>query len=471
MFTVAPIWRAAALMLPMAASAGCDWLPVRRRVDPSLYPVPSRPDSAYLRGDPPGLTTERGPESGTTLAQHDGHRSPPPGTPPPLIPVAPEEAIGTPPPTPLLDAALVRAEAVRSAALDEAPESGPDSEPEPPPDPISPGSLPLAQAVETGDTDAVPDEKPVEPDPPVLPLSTPPPPPEPAPSLPLDLPPVEPEPDTDPDVEEAGPRPDPRPIELPPLEPTPPLDAGPDGSDPPPPEPERLGAEPSPSPLRPSEHWRAGLQTLLALTEEQSRREGGSAELWASRNRVLHWLSDAENEPNPASLWQTVMELLSEPGPGADPAAILPAPTEAAAPEEGATLDLRVSKVAFCREVLGFGQIDPIDASDCRAGQDVILYCELEGVRYRSDGEGHRSQLFTTLEIIPRAEASATWREARTVDDHCDRPRRDYFVGYWLSLPDSLPVGRYVLRVSQRDLTSGDETVSELPFTIVERGG
>ncbi|CAN5808146.1 hypothetical protein BH23PLA1_BH23PLA1_02970 [soil metagenome] len=105
-------WRFLLLLLPLAWSAGCDWIPVRRRLDPGLYPLKGRPstDSATATailpprprlpadGDsPPLLTVE--PETLPTL--------------PALRPISDEEALATP----MLDAALVRAESLREAVM------------------------------------------------------------------------------------------------------------------------------------------------------------------------------------------------------------------------------------------------------------------------------------------------------------------------------------------------------------------
>src|SRR5690349_25121481 len=112
MHTVAPFWRAAALALPLAAAAGCDWIPVRRRLDPSLYPVPSRPGAAYLRNDRSSLRPGPAPpptDRADLAAQGPAEgRHPPPL--PELTPTTPEDAPAPAAPTPFPDAALARAE-------------------------------------------------------------------------------------------------------------------------------------------------------------------------------------------------------------------------------------------------------------------------------------------------------------------------------------------------------------------------
>ena len=127
---------------------------------------------------------------------------------------------------------------------------------------------------------------------------------------------------------------------------------------------------------------------------------------------------------------------------------------------------LRISDLRLCREVVAFGHYRAIDASDCRAGQDVILYCELDGVRYETHEAGYRSRLVTALELVAEGSETPLWRDVRPAEDACEHPRRDYFVGYLLSLPRSLAPGRYRLRVAQRNLVSGRIASDELAFAV-----
>jgi hypothetical protein len=452
---VASNWRAAALAMTLTVAAGCDWIPVRRRLDPSLYPVPVRADATYLRGDPRGSEPVPAAEAGRRIAQAqeaDRRDLPPlPG----LSPVSPVEVLYPPAPTPLLDAALVRAVAVRGAALDPGPADpstgviGPDAD--------SPTNEPTPGSAERGRADLHQDHldepEPVTDDIPPMP--------------PEDRPIEAVEPDSGP------PPPGPEPVELPPLEsieadsnsgPVPLVDSG--GFSPGQ-APESLRDEAIP--VAPDEHWKAGLENLLSIAEEEAAQGGGSAEVWAARRRALDWVADAEGTVDDATLWQTVMVMLSEPGPapvGMESSPRSPVSPDAGTPGVEEAPDLRVARVAFCREVIGFGLIDPIDLDSCQAGQDVIVYCELEGVRYEAEGDDLSARLSTTLEIFPEAGEEALWREVHPLEDRCARPRRDFFVGYGLTIPSSLPTGRYQFRVSQRDLRSGFGAIGELAFDI-----
>jgi hypothetical protein len=106
-----------ALVLLASTGPGCDWIPVRRRLDPKLYPVSaSREQIPPPRADPEVATA-----SASVVLPPLPH----------LIPVSDAEALRSPAPTPLLDAALARASEIREATLQT--HSEPTDEPAPAP--------------------------------------------------------------------------------------------------------------------------------------------------------------------------------------------------------------------------------------------------------------------------------------------------------------------------------------------------
>lgn len=438
---VAPLWRVAALALPLAAApAGCDLIPVRHRLDPSLYPVPTRPTADYLRGREARPTPDPLPPprrgAGPTPPADRAAAVPPPDLRelpdlPDLHPVTPEEALGLAVTDPAeLDAAVARAAEVRAMTLG-------DPEPPAPIEPVGPeppGPIP----------EEVRDPLVLEP----IPTAEVPAPPPSWAEAELEAPPVE--------IVEPEPEPTPEP--------------GPEAAAEPGPE---VVAAPPAAEETPADHWRVGLANLLTLAESEAERGGASSEVWAARRRVLDWLAEAEGEVDETSLWQTVLLMLSEPEAAPDPEAPndLPPPPPSMADvgpdaSAGPARGLRISDLRLCREVVAFGHYRAIDASDCRAGQDVILYCELDGVGYESHEAGSRSRLVTALELVAEGSETPLWRDVRPAEDACEHPRRDYFVGYLLTLPRSLAPGRYRLRVAQRDLVSGRIASDELAFAV-----
>ena len=474
MHTVAPFWRAAALILPLVAANGCDWIPARRRISPSLYPVPSRPDGAYIRTDrvagrppaDPADPARRVASEDARPIERVAEPSAKPSVLPALFPITSEEALAAPPPTPMLDAALARAEEVRAAVL------GPD----PDPDAMAGGDAGIEPAVEPIDFEPVPTADATAADASTIEVPSPPEEAEhrsgEAPSGPEMGTGSEsarcPSPVADATAEESSDE----------------GTAGPDRASPDavaPPEvasdPDRPGdgghriddAKAEDVPLDDATEKGGGLRTELErIFDEAEARAGPDGDVIEARRRALDWLDEAEasGEVDESTLWETVMTMLAEP---AEVDAEAP-PTPPGSGVVGMSLaaTLRIADARFCRDIRGFGRVSELDAEHLRAGGNVILYCELEGVRYIAGGDAYVSRVAATLEIVPEAGGAAGWRELRIADDRCSRPRRDYYVGYWIAMPEALPPGRYRLNIHQRDESSGAEAAGSLPFVIEE---
>jgi len=437
-------------------AAGCDLIPARRRIDPEYYPVRQRHRAAADR--PPLPEPPHRPQR--SLARR--HSQP---QLPKLQRVEPEDVLGPPPPTPMLDASLRRAEAVRQAALD-----GFDQAPDP-----NAGPVPKFGQIEyVIDPSRLRNESSAE----------------------------EPADQRHSKPDDSGPR---RPAEATEPEHRPPAgdttttatasgdaaqaeadDRASEATDT-----EPSSAEPSSEPEAPqadterdrfesdraaSDRWRHGLAELLNLSSEAASEGGETAEVWAARRRVLDWLTEAEPQVDDATLWRTVMTMLAEEGdprisdmrPPADLDLIRPVADVKVDPERRR---LELNDLRLCREVSGYGVFDELDPEAIAPGQDLIVYCELAGVRYEPLEDGSRSLLLTDLEITTTEDDATVWSESRRTEDRSRTPRHDYYVGYLIALPESMPEGRYRIRVSQRDRLSGGDATGSLDFQVVEDGG
>jgi hypothetical protein len=259
-----------------------------------------------------------------------------------------------------------------------------------------------------------------------------------------------------------------RAAEVEPLPPAPPVEPAPAPSPPSVP-------PPAPVPVPPEEAWRSHFEALRALVRE--REAAADGEPWPLRAAVLDWLGDGRPPGSDAraTLWPALVEALAQAsaraeGDPAGPAAADPALREAITALE-ANLPLTVGTLALCRKVQGFGQYEPLAEPSCRAGQTVVVYCELDGLRYEPEPDGGRvrSRLESTVELRAAEGDRVVWSQSLgTAEDVCRRRRRDYYVNYRLTLPDAaaLPPGAYRLRVHQRDAIAGNEATAEIPLTI-----
>jgi hypothetical protein len=128
---------------------------------------------------------------------------------------------------------------------------------------------------------------------------------------------------------------------------------------------------------------------------------------------------------------------------------------------------LASGELRLCRRVFGFGSFEPLASERVKAGQHLLLYCELTGIQYEERGADFVSRISSRVEIKPEDGGPVLWtRELGDAQDVCRRRRRDYYVNYRVDLPKTLVAGRYRLRLLQTDLVAGSSTSSEIPFEI-----
>ena len=211
---------------------------------------------------------------------------------------------------------------------------------------------------------------------------------------------------------------------------------------------EKPALRPAEAHVEPSRTWKTEVDRLLELARANAKNETGSAELWATRERVLNCLSD----PDEAILWNTVMNGLSSPAPVAEPAA---------EPPKELIADLRL-----CRKVIGFGKTEPLATETLKPGQDVLLYCEVEGQEFEPSADGFRARLVSSISLLPASGADPVWHRDFEVKDWCRRKRRDFFVGYNFSLPPDLAPGTYLVRLVQRDQIGNTSATKVLPIIV-----
>ncbi len=138
-----------------------------------------------------------------------------------------------------------------------------------------------------------------------------------------------------------------------------------------------------------------------------------------------------------------------------------------------------VSAVAFCRRVGTFGVYDPMTSDDFVAGHSIeaIVYSEVANLSSELNSEGlFETRLSTRLEVLT-ADGESVWQhEEAEIIDVCRRRRTDFFVVQRVTLPPTLPVGDYVLKVLVADRLSGRADEAAHAFAIssplsVARGG
>lgn len=134
--------------------------------------------------------------------------------------------------------------------------------------------------------------------------------------------------------------------------------------------------------------------------------------------------------------------------------------------------ELAIERMELCRKVSGYGIYEPFSELSFRAGreQKVIVYVELSGFEPRVMNDGYlETRLTKSVELFNEADGTSVWRrpEARIVDRSRNH-RRDFFVVQMVTLPASLGLGRYRLKVRLRDEATGEIAERGLSLQIVE---
>jgi hypothetical protein len=113
------------------------------------------------------------------------------------------------------------------------------------------------------------------------------------------------------------------------------------------------------------------------------------------------------------------------------------------------TLSLR--NLTFCKEVYGYGALQPYDADRFSPGEQVSLYVEVENYHSRSTEKGYCTSLGSTYEILTDSGERVASGKMPDVDDCCRSRRRDFHIQYGITLPKTLLPGQYRFNLVVKD--------------------
>ena len=103
-----------------------------------------------------------------------------------------------------------------------------------------------------------------------------------------------------------------------------------------------------------------------------------------------------------------------------------------------------------------------------KAGQRLLLYCEVTGLEYELERDGFLSRLSSRIEIKAADSGLLQWGWILgSAEELFGRRRRDNYVNYVIELPKSLQPGNYRLKLTQTDLVANRSTSAEIPLQIV----
>ncbi len=286
----------------------------------------------------------------------------------------------------------------------------------------------------------------------------------------LDEPPVpEPTPSTTP-VEPTTPPPSalftsPTPIEFPVPNPRPAAPIAATVSEPTP------AAEPRPAePAKPEELWRDGIRKLNSLARAKLEQAGGAPSPWVLRSKILACLAepdiDPEIDPHDAGAVRAVLKALEEPagdtGRKGETVRSAVLVLEDKAP-------LEIVDLKLCSRVENYGDFIAFDPPIRKAGQQYLLYCEIDGLRFEQTAAGFRTRVASEIQIVPEGGGpTVVATKLGVAEETCRKRRRDYFIAYKLVLPNPMAPGDYRIRLTARDLATDRTSTREISLAIVK---
>jgi hypothetical protein len=131
--------------------------------------------------------------------------------------------------------------------------------------------------------------------------------------------------------------------------------------------------------------------------------------------------------------------------------------------------DLTIPTIALCTRVNGFGSYDPIDPARFPAERDnpVIVYCEIANFGCNlNDKQMWETRLTWDMTLYTEGGMSVWSDKTETIADTSRNRRHDFFVRKMITLPKSLTIGRYLLKVSIVDTQSNRVSEATVPIVI-----
>lgn len=128
-----------------------------------------------------------------------------------------------------------------------------------------------------------------------------------------------------------------------------------------------------------------------------------------------------------------------------------------------------VRNACFASRVKAWGVVDRFPHAAFHPGQEVLVYFELENLLARQSAAGHTTGVDTAFRLVaPDDTVVEEWTFTPLIET-CHSPRRDYFVRYFLTIPDDIPAGQYRLEFLVSDTLAGGSTEESLDLDVIPR--
>jgi len=144
------------------------------------------------------------------------------------------------------------------------------------------------------------------------------------------------------------------------------------------------------------------------------------------------------------------------------------APLVDAAKRWEADADLALPKLALASRVDSFGVYTPVEPKFTQGEHHtVILYCEVANFASSKAADGFFETRLSQQESLITEDGLLVYRpNAEDVEDRSLNQRHDFYLVKKLTIPDTLAVGKYILRMNVTDRTNNKIAIVNMPIEI-----
>jgi hypothetical protein len=135
----------------------------------------------------------------------------------------------------------------------------------------------------------------------------------------------------------------------------------------------------------------------------------------------------------------------------------------------GEIASLQVRNLTVCTEVTSYGVYKPFDSSEFRPGQELLLYAEIENFKSEHGDRGYHTALKASYQILDERGARVEEKEFAITEEYCQNPRRDFFIRYFVWIPQRIYNGNYTLQLSVEDTLSQKIGQASIEFKVKEK--
>jgi hypothetical protein len=125
-----------------------------------------------------------------------------------------------------------------------------------------------------------------------------------------------------------------------------------------------------------------------------------------------------------------------------------------------------VRNLAFCKEVTSFGVFKKFPKYEFKAGEEALLYCEIENLKAESTDRGYHTSVKSSYQILDSRGERVAEQEFPASDDYCSSQRRDFFIPYFIWIPKRINDGAYTLQLTVEDTQTKKVGQASIQFKI-----